>query len=146
MTDIRVELGLSKFDVRACGLLRHQGELLVSTEVDGTQTLSGGAIKIGETSEEAVIRELKEETNLDVEVNRLVAIVENFFTYENKPYQQIIFVYELALKEPSQKIKCLEKVNVHWVKENEVNNLKPVILNEIVQIKDNQLKHFVNKD
>jgi hypothetical protein len=40
----------------------------------------------------------------------------------------------------------LEKVNVHWVKENEINNLKPVVLNEIVQLKDNQLKHFVNKD
>lgn len=146
MTDIRIDINHTNFDIRACGILRNNGELLVSTEVDGTQTLSGGAVKIGETSEEAVIREFKEETNLDVSINRLTAIVENFFTFETKPYQQIIFVYELVLKKTIQEINCREKVNVQWVKEGHVVNLKPVILNEIIRLKADGLQHFVNKE
>ena len=147
MTDIRTVLGNTKFDVRACGMLKNkQGELLVSTEVDGTQTLSGGAVKIGETTEEALVREFLEETNLHVTVEKLVAIVENFFEFEGGPYQQLIFIYELSLTEEGQALYCREKVNVNWEPLQEVRQLKPVILNEIIQLEGDSIRHFINQD
>src|SRR5690349_11084428 len=36
--------------------------------------LPGGAIEVGETFEQAVVRETKEETNLEVAVNRLIGV------------------------------------------------------------------------
>ncbi len=39
----------------------------------------GGRVRFGESLEEAVIRELKEETGIDCEPDRLVCIHENFF-------------------------------------------------------------------
>ena len=57
MEDIRVVIGDSKFDVRACGVLSQDNHILSSVESDGSQTLPGGAVKIGETSKEAVVRE-----------------------------------------------------------------------------------------
>lgn len=146
MTDIRTIFGDTKFDTRACGLLKREGKLLVSTEVDGTQTLSGGAIKIGETSEITVVREFKEETNLNVQVEKLVAIVENFFNFEGKPYQQIIFVYELSLADEESEIMCREKVNVSWVEKEKVNMLQPIVLNDIVQYNGDKIQHIINRD
>ena len=63
------------FQVRVTGvLLRGQTLLLVRQRVSDTRhwSLPGGRAEAGETLAEAVIRELKEETGLDVEVNRLL--------------------------------------------------------------------------
>ncbi|MFW8054116.1 NUDIX domain-containing protein [Vagococcus fluvialis] len=147
MTDIRVTIDNYKFDVRACGILEDKGKILVSTEVDGTQTLSGGAVKLGETSEEAVVREFLEETNLHVKVDKLVAVVENLFEFENAPYQQVIFVYALSLNEKKQQeLICKEKVNASWVNKNLVTMLKPERLNELVGLETESVLHMTNKD
>ena len=44
----------------------------------------GGRVKFGESLEEAVLREVKEETGINCEINRLIAIHEDFFTREEK--------------------------------------------------------------
>ncbi|MBO0476459.1 NUDIX domain-containing protein [Vagococcus sp. DIV0080] len=144
MTDIRMTIEGSRFDVRACGILRKEGKVLVSFESDGVQTLTGGAVKMGETSEEAVIREFKEETNLDVEVKELSAIIENFFDYDDRPYQQLIFVYDLVLSQKNQELICREKVNVTWAEENQLTNLKPSALNELISSKSQGIAHCIN--
>ena len=46
--------------------------------------LPGGGIDIEELSSEAVIREVKEETGLDVTIDELVATRESFFTFRKK--------------------------------------------------------------
>lgn len=40
----------------------------------------GGRVKVGESLENAVLRELKEETGITCEIERIAAIHENFFT------------------------------------------------------------------
>ncbi len=147
MTDIRVRIDNYKFDMRACGILEYEGKVLISTEVDGTQTLSGGAVKLGETSEEAVVREFLEETNLHVTVDKLIAVVENLFEFESSPYQQVIFVYSLSLNEnEQQELICKEKVNASWVNKNLVTMLKPELLNELVGLETKGVLHMTNKD
>ncbi|MGY3767161.1 NUDIX domain-containing protein [Vagococcus vulneris] len=87
MTDIRTQFKQTLFDIRACGILVNENKLLVSHEADGSQTLTGGAVKISETTEQTVKREFLEETGLDVSIGSLTAIIENFFTLNNQPYQ-----------------------------------------------------------
>ncbi|MDF2557691.1 MAG: hydrolase [Bacillales bacterium] len=43
----------------------------------------GGGVHMGETSEDAIIREVYEETGIKYEIDRLAFIHENFFTENN---------------------------------------------------------------
>lgn len=144
MEDIRVVIGESKFDVRACGILKQGDNVLTTVESDGTHTLPGGAVKIGETSKEAVVREFLEETGIKVGVGSLLSIIENMFIYEEKPYQQVIFVYEVfALKDIQSNI---GEVPVEWTNIMASHSLRPPQLNELVKQATTTTQHFINKE
>jgi ADP-ribose pyrophosphatase YjhB (NUDIX family) len=61
--------------VRAAAIIVKDGEILLVRHVKHGRTywlLPGGGVKYGETIEEAIVREIKEETNLDIVVQRPV--------------------------------------------------------------------------
>lgn len=144
MEDIRVVIGESKFDVRACGILKQEDNVLTTLESDGTHTLPGGAVKIGETSKEAVVREFLEETCIKVGVGSLLSIIENMFIYEGKPYQQVIFVYEVFALEDIQP--NIGEVPVEWTNIMMSDSLRPSQLNELVKQATTTTQHFINKE
>ncbi|MGX4687348.1 NUDIX hydrolase [Vagococcus sp. JNUCC 83] len=145
MQDIRVVIGDSKFDVRACGILRQEGCVLTTIESDGTKTLPGGAVKIGETSEQAVIREFKEEAGMTISVDSLLSVIENRFMYEEKPYQQIIFVYEVSATSKENKDNH-DEVVVEWSSIVDITSLKPHQLNDIIKNDICSIQHFINSE
>jgi mutator protein MutT len=83
-------------------ILNEAGEILLGKrnqpelpEIHGKWEFPGGGIDFGETPEQAVIREAKEETGLDVEIIRLLPkIYTNFWEREDKAEQVIILAYE----------------------------------------------------
>ncbi|MCL2197737.1 MAG: NUDIX domain-containing protein [Defluviitaleaceae bacterium] len=76
----------------AC-LVNDNGELLLQKR-SGTEDIwgfPGGALEVGESIEEAAIREVKEETGLDVEMEYLVGVYSKYcFEYSNGDKAQAI--------------------------------------------------------
>ena len=74
------------------------GHVLLHTATHETfWTLPGGHAELGEDSASTLAREMSEEMALDVEVGRLVFVVENFFGYRDRDYHQLLFIHEMSL-------------------------------------------------
>lgn len=54
----------------------------------------GGMIEFGETGEEALIREVMEETSAEIKNLKYLGTLENIFTYLGKPHHEIVMVYD----------------------------------------------------
>ncbi len=59
----------------------------------------GGGIELGETSRQALKREIKEELNADIINLKQIGIIENIFTYQGKPGHEIVFIYDAEFKD-----------------------------------------------
>lgn len=69
-----------KFRYRAAAIIIEDDRmLLLENDRDGYLYTVGGAVRIGETAEEAVMRECREEIGVDYEPERLTVIQEEFF-------------------------------------------------------------------
>ncbi|WP_024416998.1 NUDIX hydrolase [Streptococcus suis] len=148
--DFRTVVGNQSFGVRATGLVVQDEKLYLVKSPEGIYYTLGGAIQLGETTEEAVQREMQEEIGIDVEVGPLAFIVENQFTLQEKSYHQIEFLYIVTpLSNPATN---LEEGNFirqcEWVTfaDLEKLDLNPAFLKTELANWDGQLKHFMNKD
>ena len=86
------------FRYRAAAIIRRDDSILMATNpgVDYLYSV-GGAVQMGETAEEAVVREVLEETNVLMEIEHLAAIHENLFYSDMGIYPDGMACHELAM-------------------------------------------------
>lgn len=95
---ITLDAGRDHFSYRVAGLAVDDGHVLLHTATHETfWTLPGGHAELGEDSATTLVREMTEEMALEVEVGRLVFVVENFFGYRGSDYHQLLFIHEMRL-------------------------------------------------
>lgn len=83
----------------AYGIVVKDNKLLLSKQLGGYD-LPGGGVDLGETLEDGVIREIKEETGLDVIDPKPAGIASNFFQSthaDNRSYQSILIYFVCTL-------------------------------------------------
>jgi 8-oxo-dGTP pyrophosphatase MutT (NUDIX family) len=90
--------------ILALALIRRGDRILVEKGRDETKDetffrLLGGTVEFGETGANTLRRELREELAADADVGRLVATIENLFTYEGEAAHEICLVYECSLRD-----------------------------------------------
>ena len=79
--DITYILGKEKFNYRVCAVIVHEGKLLaMHDERSPYYYLPGGRVRLGETAEVAVLREVKEELNVRAKILRPLWLNQGFFT------------------------------------------------------------------
>jgi ADP-ribose pyrophosphatase YjhB (NUDIX family) len=82
-----------KVDIRGLAINEDKKILLVQESVDGKWSLPGGWADIGYSAKETIIKEFKEETGLDVVVDRMLAV----FDKKMHPHPpQPFYVYKIV--------------------------------------------------
>ena len=84
----------------------------------GLWEFPGGKIETNETRENAIIREIKEELDVDIEVESYLS--EKVFNYPEKDINLIV----LECKKINGEIRLLEHEDYKWVSKNELDNFK----------------------
>lgn len=86
----------TSFNIRIYGLLIEQNRLLITKELFVDELIykfPGGGLEFGEGLHDCLIREFKEELNLDIEVVQHIFTQENFIQSAVNPDDQVLMIY-----------------------------------------------------
>ncbi|NUU61252.1 NUDIX hydrolase [Paenibacillus agri] len=149
------------------GIIRREEDILVQViNYPGISTTFyrpiGGTIEFGEISKQALIREIREELNQEIEEPKLISVIENIFGTEDDMGHEVDFIYEVKLKEKRlydlDEIEGIEgdiKYKAQWkplnfFKTDSDVRLVPDGLLDVLLKQDNQnisiIKHVRNKN
>ena len=135
---------------RVAGVLIENDKLLVQKEINNdVYAIPGGHVSFGETSEDTLVREFKEEAGMNVLVNRLIWVEENFWKWGKKDAHNITFYYLVSLigtaDFSNKPMKDNSNVFLRWVTFDELKELTiypPFIKDKVSNISAN-IEHFV---
>jgi len=91
----------------------------------GKWTIPGGLVELGESAEQTVIREVKEETNLKVEQPKLIDVVNNITLDKNDriKYHFVIILFSAVLSDNPKKARASDDAEeLRWLPLDEVEN------------------------
>jgi 8-oxo-dGTP diphosphatase len=111
--------------VVACALINEYGKVLINErpvgkDYAGYWEFPGGKVDEGETPEEAIIRELKEEINIDVTGSCLAPLSFTEKQYDN--YYVVVLLY--VCRRWNGHVMPMEEQELAWVNPKEIDNFK----------------------
>ena len=116
MINFKTENGI--FNFRVAGILLHGDKVLIHRLIsDNFYAFPGGRVEMFESTDKTIMREMKEELEVDIEVIRLLWICEHFFTYNENPYHEICFYYLIDCNDE----KLYDKGDAFFIIEGENN-------------------------
>ena len=158
--DISFKTVEGRFNYRVAGIIIHNNKLLVmKDEHSPYYYIPGGRVKMNELSEVAIIREVSEELNIEVNINRMLWVNENLFheEYFHENFHEICFYYlldiidgqlinkesEFILKDNEEKILTFYWKDIDKIKDL---NIYPLFIkNSILQLPE-VIEHLVEKN
>ncbi len=131
-----------KFNYRVAGLISDGKRVFLQKNTqDNFYYPQGGRVKYLENSKDALIREIKEEVNIDIKKEDItfIDVIENFFELNGYNYHELLFVYKI--KTPKE---LLDKDNFTSIdKEIELNTW--IDLNKVkdIDLRPEELKKYL---
>ena len=121
-------------NIRVGAIIMKDGKILMVGNERANYLYSvGGRIKFGETAEEAIVREVFEETSVKMEIDRLGFVHENYF-YGDAPSNLGKLIYEISfffyMKVPSD----FAPISESFTEDNSKEHLKWVSLDEDIKM------------
>lgn len=87
-----------RFNYRAVAVIIHNERVLIHrAETDPFWSLPGGRVKFSEPAPHALVREMWEELGVPVQVGRLLWVVDNFFTYQQRSHHELALYFAVIL-------------------------------------------------
>ena len=113
LNNSRMVRKVKRVDV-AYGLICEQRKVLMVNNQGSGWSLPGGAVEKGETFEQAVIREVKEEAGLTVEVENIVSVNEAFF--EERGHHALFITFKAKIINGNPSIQDKNEISeIKWV-------------------------------
>ena len=156
-TDMTVPCGEGLINLRVGAILLRDGRfLMASNRRDPYLYTVGGRIQFGETAEQAVVREVEEETGWKLKVDRLGFGHENYFIMDFGPNAGSP-VYELSLYfymkvpegfEPRVQSRTFDGLmeRMEWVSPDDPRTIYPDFFRTELQHPEQIVKHFVTDE
>lgn len=141
--DLTVRTQDGKLNLRVAAWITDENKILVSTFPNGNMSLPGGRIKFGETTLEAVKREILEETGEKLLNPELYAVIENFYEEDDKIHELLfIFKGEIGIKESYSGTEENNEL-ITWIEKKQIHKLKPEVLSKLIYDTKN-IEHYTN--
>ncbi|MCH5199774.1 MAG: NUDIX domain-containing protein [Oscillospiraceae bacterium] len=153
-TDCTFQTENGRFNCRVGAIIMNGTKLLMAHNRSCDQYYTvGGRVKLHETSEEAVIREVYEETGVKAEIDRLGFIQENFYKIDGAPYHELAFFYYIKPFDYSlinfDSIKCDgDAEELCWVDLTALPDAEfyPEFFKTELLAPSNAIKHFITRE
>ena len=155
--DLCVPVDGGVVNIRVGAIIMKDGKFLMAGNERFDHLYSvGGRIKFGETAEEAVIREVFEETGVKMEIDRLGFIHENFFLGDigvklNQIIYEISFFFYMKVPEDFEPV-CMsfteeqDKEFLEWMSADDERTYYPEFFRTELAEPVDYVKHFVTKN
>ena len=154
--DLTIDIEDYKLNIRAACVIKHNNKVLLHKSDDKDHyCLIGGRVELGESSENTIKREIKEELDKEIDIKGYISTIENFFTFEGSKYHEYMFVYEAEFKNENDKLIEETLTNVegkdylkyYWMDLDEIDNvnIKPKVIKEIFK-EEKYPVHKINID
>lgn len=146
------------FRYRAAAIIIEDGcVLFAGNEKEDYLYSVGGAVHMGETAEEAVVREVYEETGIRYGIDHLAVIHENFFNESRGTLKELncheICFYFFMKPRGTQKLQsdsytCGVKEEMHWIPIKDLNKYKafPSFLKEYLGKEHTGIEHIITDE
>lgn len=127
MKQIEVVAAIIKNEDKILATKRGYGEFINMWE------FPGGKIELGETKEQALVREIKEELNIEISVDKFALDIE----YQYPNFYLFMSCFMCSIKEGS--IELLEHNDGKWITKEELNTLNwlPADIDAVNYLKEN---------
>lgn len=110
-TMITFKTGEIRFNYRVGGILiQHEHVLCETTSEEDFWSLPGGRAELGESASVTLLREMQEELGILMNIERLLFIVENFFTEPNDSWHELGLYFLMTAPADSYLNQSLESI------------------------------------
>ena len=94
--------GNTKFTYRIAGIAIHDGHVLLQRAEDSNEWfVPGGRAEFLETAQDGLRREMREELHADIRVERLLYVMENFFSVGDIPHHELGLYFSVLFLDES---------------------------------------------
>ena len=125
-----------RFNFRVSCIISSEGKyLLHRRKGDSFWNLIGGRTSMGESSIDAIKREIQEELGCDCVIDALAHVCENFFIFQDTNFHEILMIFSGKLKEPIREEELEQDIEVKWFSGEELEQIaiRPQYTRELIQ-------------
>lgn len=156
---IRLDHKPQLFSFRVAALVMRNEHLLVHRSLaDSYWALPGGRAEIGESSEDTILREIREELDVDARIERLLWTAENFFSYGDYNAHELAFYYLIHLEEdfPFHETEIVHRtvdgvdLEFRWMRAKAAvlgdNDLRPAFIAQRIETLPQRHEHLIVRE